>query len=161
MTLLRTVARPMLATMFVSGGAMALRKPDALAVKAQPVADVLHKLAPRARISTRNLVRLNALVQITAGACLATGRMPRTSAIVLAATMPATTVSGHPFWNETDPVAKRNQRTHFLKNVSLTGGLLLSTLDPEPHKPWLGRRAKNTAVAATHNVVESIEGLRG
>lgn len=161
MTLLRTVARPMLATMFVAGGAMALRKPDELATKAQPVADVLHKLAPRARISTRNLVRLNALVQITAGASLATGRMPRTSALALVATMPATTVSGHAFWNETDPVAKRNQRTHFLKNVSLTGGLLLSTLDPEPHKPWLGRRARNTAAAATHHVVESIEGLRG
>jgi len=161
MTLLRSVARPMLATMFVTGGAMALRKPDALAGKAQPVADALRKVAPQVRLSATNVVRLNAVVHIAAGAALATGRMPRTSALVLAATMPATTVAGHPFWNETDPVARRNQRTHFLKNVSLTGGLLMSTLDPEPHKPWLGTRARNTAVSAKDSLVDSIEGLRG
>lgn len=161
MTLLRSVARPMLATMFVTGGAMALRKPDALAAKAQPVADVLRKVAPQASLSARSLVRLNAAVQVAAGAALATGHLPRTSALVLAATMPATTVSGHPFWNETDPVARRNQRTHFLKNVSLTGGLLLSTLDPEPHKPWLGTRARRTAVAAKGSIAGQLEDLRG
>ncbi len=151
----------MLASMFLAGGAMALRKPDALAAKAQPVADALRKVAPQVDVSARNLVRLNALVHIGAGAALASGRVPRTSALVLAATMPATTVAGHPFWNETDPVAKRNQFTHFLKNVSMTGGLLLSTLDPEPHKPWLGTRAKNTAVAAKDTLVDQIDELRG
>ncbi|MFS0886779.1 DoxX family protein [Aeromicrobium sp. 179-A 4D2 NHS] len=161
MTLLRAVARPMLATMFVTGGAMALRKPDALAAKAQPVADALRRIAPGARLTPTNVVRLNAAVHIAAGTALATGHLPRTSALVLAATMPATTVSGHPFWNETDPVARRNQRTHFLKNVSLTGGLLLSTLDPEPSKPWLGRRAARTAVAAKDGIAGRLEGLRG
>src|SRR5690606_32611316 len=107
------------ATMFVAGGAMALRKPEALATKAQPIADALRRLAPQAPLSPKNVVRLNAGVHIAAGTALATGHLPRTSALVLAATMPVTTVSGHPFWNETDPVAKRNQFVHFLKNVSL------------------------------------------
>ncbi|GAA2092054.1 DoxX family protein [Aeromicrobium tamlense] len=161
MTLLRAVARPMLASMFISGGVMALRKPQALAAKAQPVADVLRRIAPQADLSAANLIRLNGVVHVAAGAALATGHLPRTSALVLAATMPATTVSGHPFWNETDPVARRNQFTHFVKNVSLTGGLLLSTLDPDPHKPWLGTRAKNTAVAAKDTIVDQIDDLRG
>jgi putative oxidoreductase len=160
MTLLRAVARPMIASMFVSGGVMVLRKPDALAAKAQPIADALGKVAPQANLSAKNLVRVNSAVQIAAGAALATGHLPRTSALVLAATMPATTVAGHPFWNETDPVARRNQFTHFIKNVSLTGGLLLSTLDPDPHKPWWGARAKNTAVAAKDTVVDQIDDLR-
>lgn len=160
MTLLRVVARPMLATMFVAGGAMALRKPEALAGKAQPIADALHQVVPQVNLSARNLIRLNGAVHVGAGVALASGRMPRTSALVLAATMPATTVAGHPFWNETDPVAKRNQFVHFLKNVSMTGGLLLSTLDPEPHKPWLGTRAKNTAVAAKDSIVDQIDDLR-
>ena len=47
MTLLRAVARPMLASMFISGGVMALRKPGAIAHKVQPVADVLRKVAPQ------------------------------------------------------------------------------------------------------------------
>src|SRR5690606_39979941 len=51
--------------------------------------------------------------------------------------LPATTVSGHQFWKETDPDARRNQLIHFLKNVSITGGLLMSTLDPKPHKRWI------------------------
>lgn len=150
----------MLATMFVAGGAMALRKPQALAAKAQPVADALRRIAPRAPLSPTNVVRLNAAVHIAAGTALATGHLPRTSALVLAATMPATTVSGHPFWNETDPVARRNQLTHFLKNVSLTGGLLMSTLDPDPHRPWLGTRARNTAVAAKDSLVDHVGDLR-
>lgn len=150
----------MLASMFVAGGAMALRRPDALVAKAQPIADVLRKVAPQAQLSPKNVVRLNAAVHVAAGTALATGHLPRTSALVLAATMPVTTVSGHPFWNETDPVARRNQFTHFLKNVSLTGGLLMSTLDPEPHKPWLGTRAKNTAVAAKDSLVDHVDDLR-
>ncbi|WP_286930123.1 MULTISPECIES: DoxX family protein [Aeromicrobium] len=161
MTLLRAVARPMLASMFISGGVMALRKPGALAHKAQPVADVLRKVAPQANLSPTNLIRLNSAVHVAAGATLATGHLPRTSALVLAATMPATTVAGHPFWNETDPVARKNQFTHFMKNVSLTGGLLLSTLDPDPHKPWLGRRARNTALAAKDTIVDQLDDLRG
>ena len=161
MTLLRAVARPMLASMFISGGVMALRKPGAIAHKVQPVADVLRKVAPQANLQPAQLVRLNAAVHIAAGAALATGHLPRTSALVLAATMPATTVSGHPFWNESDPVARKNQFTHFMKNVSLTGGLLMSTLDPDPHKPWLGTRAKNTAVAAKDTIVDQIDDLRG
>lgn len=161
MTLLRTVARPMLASMFVAGGTMALRKPDALAAKARPVADVLRRVAPQVRLSPRGLVRLNGAVQVAAGTALATGHLPRTSALALAATLPATTVSGHPFWNETDPVARRNQRIHFLKNLSLMGGLLLSTLDPEPHKPWLGARARHAAVGARDGVVGHLEDLRG
>lgn len=161
MTLLRAVARPMLSTMFIAGGVMALRKPTAMAAKAEPVADALHKVAPQIDLSAANLVRANALVHITAGAALATGRVPRTSALVLAATMPATTVAGHPFWNETDPVARRNQLIHFLKNVSMTGGLLLSSLDPDPHKPWLGRRAKNSAIEAKESIAEHIDDLRG
>ncbi len=161
MTLLRAVARPMLSAMFVAGGVMALRKPEALAAKAQPVADALRKVFPQLDVSATNLVRANALVHVTAGAFVATGRLPRTSALVLAATMPATTVTGHPFWNETDPVARRNQFLHFTKNVSMTGGLLLSTLDPEPNKPWLGRRARNTAVAAKDSLAGQIDELRG
>ena len=43
MTLLRTVARPMLASMFIYGGATALKDPGPRAAKAQPTADLIKK----------------------------------------------------------------------------------------------------------------------
>ncbi|OUZ11226.1 hypothetical protein BHE97_05120 [Aeromicrobium sp. PE09-221] len=160
MTLLRTVARPMLATMFVYGGTMALRNASAMAPKVEPIADAARSVAPSAPVSATNLVRLNAAVHVAAGLALATGRFPRASALALAATMPATTGIGHQFWNETDPDARRNQAIHFAKNVSMTGGLLLSTLDPDPKKRWIGARAKKKVVDTGHAIADQVDDLR-
>lgn len=160
MTLLRIVARPLLASMFVVGGAAALRSPGPRAAKAQPTADRLKQVAPELPITGANLVRLNGAVQLGAGLALATGHLPRIAALALAATMPPTTVAGHPYWNETDPAARANQRIHFLKNLSMTGGLLMATLDPEPHKKFIGRRAKDKVAGAASSVADQIDHLR-
>ncbi len=152
MTLLRTVARPMLASMFIYGGVMAAKSPGPRAKKAQPVADAIKRVAPDLPVTGDNLTRLNGGVQALAGAALATGRLPRISAFVLAATLPPTTIVGHAYWNETDPAARANQRVHFLKNVSLAGGLLMATLDPDPHKKFIGRRAKDKAAETIDNI---------
>ena len=64
----------------------------------------------------------------------------------LAGSLVPTTVQGHQFWKETEPGIRANQRVHFFKNVSLLGGLLMATLDPDPHKKILPRRAKDRAV---------------
>nr|MCW2728643.1 hypothetical protein [Aeromicrobium sp.] len=160
MTLLRTVARPMLASMFVYGGAMALKQPGPRAAKAQPTADRIKKIAPQLPINGANLTRANGALQLGAGLALATGRVPRLAALVLAATVPPTTFAGHQYWNETDPAARANQRIHFLKNMSLTGGLLMATLDPEPHKKFIGRRAKDKVSQAAASVADQLDHLR-
>ena len=59
------------------------------------------------------IVRLNAATQLAAGLMLATGKMPRLSANLLALTMVPTTVAGHPFWEEKDKSARANQMVHF------------------------------------------------
>lgn len=150
----------MLASMFVYGGAMALKDPGARAAKAQPVADAIKKFAPDLPVTGANLTRFNGAVQLVAGAALATGRLPRIAAFALAATLPPTTMAGHQYWNETDPAARANQRIHFLKNVSMTGGLLMATLDPDPHKKFIGRRAKDKVNEATGKVADQIDHLR-
>lgn len=160
MTLLRTVARPLLASMFVVGGATALKSPGPRAAKAQPTADLIKKVAPDLPVNGANLTRLNGAVQLAGGLALATGHFPRIASFVLAATMPATTVVGHPYWNETDPAARANQRIHFLKNLSMTGGLLMATLDPEPHKKFIGRRAKDKVAGAASSVADQLDHLR-
>jgi len=160
MTVLRTIARPLLASMFVYGGVNALRNAPAMGPKAEPVADALGKAAPQLATSPTNLVRVNGAVHVVAGTALATGRFPRLSAFVLASTLAPTTAVGHPFWNEADPASRQNQTVHFLKNLSLIGGLLMSTLDPDPHKKFIGTRAKNKVVDAKGVVVERIDDLR-
>lgn len=149
MTITRLLARPMLATIFVAGGVNALRNTEGHAAKAKKVTDKVvpaaQKAAPQVPIPTdpATLVRINAGAQILAAAALATGRAPRLSASVLAASLVPTTLAGHAFWNETDPQAKNAQRLQFYKNTSVLGGLLLAAVDTEgrPGLAWRARRA--------------------
>lgn len=149
MTLVRLVARPMLASMFVVGGVNALRNADALAAKAKPVTDRLSSHADNVTSdkvpvtsNPKTIVQANAAAQIAAGLALATGRVPRLSATVLAASLVPTTAAGHRFWEETDPGTRANQMLHFTKNLSMLGGLLIAAVDTEG-KPGVAWRAKH------------------
>ncbi len=98
-------------------------------------------------LDQRQLVQVNAAVQLVGGLMLATGRFPRLSAFALAATLVPTTWAGHRFWEESDPTQKANQQIHFFKNVSMLGGLLLASVDTEgkPSLAWQAKRAARHA----------------
>jgi uncharacterized membrane protein YphA (DoxX/SURF4 family) len=161
MTVTRLIARPMLASMFVVGGANALKNAPALAAKAKPVADrlrpTLEKSVPQVKLpeDTATLVRINGAAQILAALALARGRAPRLSSTVLAASLMPTTVAGHQFWSESDPATKSEEQVQFFKNLSMLGGLLLAAVDTNgrPGVAWrakrgvgtLGREAKRVA----------------
>jgi len=53
----------------------------------------------------------------------------RGAAVVLAATLLPVTYVGHGFWREEPGPTRRAQRTHFLKNSAIFGGLVLLALD--------------------------------
>jgi putative oxidoreductase len=153
MTISRLLARPMLASTFVVGAVGALRNAEAHAQRAAPVAERITPLAekalPQAPIPTEpvTLVRINAVAQLAAAAMLATGRAPRTSAAVLAASLVPTTAARHRFWEESDPAQRADQKVHFFKNVSMIGGLVLASLDTEgrPGMVWRARHAAKDA----------------
>ena len=119
MSPIRTVARPLLASMFIAGGADSLRHPGA---RVQAVAGA-------GLSSPEQLVRVNGAVNLLGGLALATGRFPRLASLALAGTLLPTTYVGHPFWSESDPMAKQQQQIHFMKNLGLLGGLLLAVSD--------------------------------
>jgi putative oxidoreductase len=143
----------MMASMFVVGGVNTFKNADALAIKAKKVTDRVVPLAqralPAAPIPTdaATLVRINAVAQMGAAAALATGTAPRVASAVLAVSLVPTTISGHPFWEESDPQAKTAQRVQFFKNVSMFGGLLLASADTEG-RPGLAWRASHAVQAA-------------
>jgi len=150
MTLTRLIARPMLSSMFIVGGINALRNTEMMAERAKPVTDMIvpwaKKMAPSVPIPSdeKTWVRINAGVHIGAGLALATGRAPRLSALVLAATLVPTTAAGHRFWEASDHGARSNQQVHFFKNVSMLGGLLIAAADNNG-KPSVAWRAKHSA----------------
>jgi len=146
MTVSRLIARPMLASIFVVGAAVALKNTSMPAAKAAPVTDKLVPLAQKAGIPVpedpETLVKINAGVQIAAALALATGRAPRLSAAVLAASLIPTTAAGHRFWELDDPAQRTQQKLHFFKNVSLVGGLIIAAGDTEG-KPGVAWRARH------------------
>jgi uncharacterized membrane protein YphA (DoxX/SURF4 family) len=138
MTLVRRVARPMLAAIFVVQGVENLRHPAAQHAKVAPFAE---KVAPLGLPNDPELlVRANAATMVGGGALLAAGRLPRLAALALATSLVPTTYVGHPFWAEKDAATRRTQRIGFLKNVGLLGGLLLAAVDTEG-RPGLAYRA--------------------
>jgi uncharacterized membrane protein YphA (DoxX/SURF4 family) len=96
---------------------------------------------------TATWVRINGIVQVGAGVALAVGRCPRVAALALAASLVPTTLAGHRFWEEAEGADRTRQRIHFLKNVSMLGGLLLAADDTggRPSIPWRIRRVAGHA----------------
>ncbi len=153
--LVRRIARPLLSSFFIAGGIDALRDPAQRAVQAAPLVDRFVAALPEAvkqKVPTdpETLVKINSVIQIGGGVLLASGKSPRLASLALAGSMVPTTLVGHDFWNETDPAARAMQRTQFIKNVSLLGGLIIASVDTEgkPSLGWRGRRAAQKARAS-------------
>ncbi|MFF8034651.1 MULTISPECIES: DoxX family protein [unclassified Streptomyces] len=143
MSLLRALGRPMLASMFVAGGLESVRRPEAVAPAAEPVVRPVTERVEALPDRTEDAVRLGGAVQVAAGLLLAAGRMPRPAALALAVTLVPTTLAGHRFWDEEDPDRRAEQRIHFLKNLSMLGGLLIAADDTgaAPSVLWRSRHA--------------------
>jgi putative oxidoreductase len=143
MPIVRRLARPMLAAIFVAGGLDALKDPEP---RAKLAGDVAARFARPLGLpeDAETLVRINAATQIAAGGLLATGRLRRVSSVVLAASLIPTTLGGHAFWASQTRAERQHQRTQFLKNLGLLGGLILSAVDTEgrPGLAWRTRHAK-------------------
>ncbi|MBV8984335.1 MAG: DoxX family protein [Acidimicrobiia bacterium] len=126
--LTRRIARPLLAGIFVQGGLDTFRNPGPRAQRIEPVMAKVGDAVPLPD-DTVSLVRFNAAVHVVAGTLLAMGRVPRLAAAVLAASLVPTTVAGHRFWEEDSPQSKAMQRTHFLKNLAILGGLIVTATE--------------------------------
>jgi uncharacterized membrane protein YphA (DoxX/SURF4 family) len=158
MTLLRAGYRTMLASYFISSGVKAVRNPAPLAPLAQPLAEkivpLVKKYAP-AEVAgyvpedPTTLVRLNGALQIAGGLALATGRGRRVGALLLAGSLIPSTLAKYPFWSQSGEEAAAS-RSHFAKNVSLLGGVLLASRDTEG-KPGIAWRAQ----AGGHAIAKS------
>jgi putative oxidoreductase len=147
MQVLRALARPMLASIFVVQGYDTFRQPERVAPLAEPVVRPLAERVPAVPAKTEQAVRINGAVQMVAGSLLALGRWPRLSALAIAATLVPTTIAGHRFWEAEDDKTATQQRIHFLKNLAMFGGLLIAAADTagNPSLAWRTRHAARSA----------------
>jgi uncharacterized membrane protein YphA (DoxX/SURF4 family) len=161
MAISRLFARPMLASMFIVGGLDSVRNAQQKVSAAEPVTDklvpLLQRFVPQLPSDPATLVRLNGAAQVLAGVGLASGKAPRISAAVLAATLVPTTAAGHRFWEKQDPAERAAQRVHFFKNVSMLGGLIIASGDTEgqPGLLWRTRRAAKDAKREARHLARS------
>jgi putative oxidoreductase len=137
----------MLASVFVVQGLDTFQHPEKVAGLAEPV---VRPLADRVEVvpdQTEQAVRLNGAIQAVAGATLGLGMLPRLSALVLAGTLVPTTLAGHRFWECENPEERAAQRIHFLKNLTMMGGLLIAAADTDgsPSLAWRRRKAARSA----------------
>jgi putative oxidoreductase len=139
----------MLSSIFVMQGLETMQHPELVAPRAESVVQRVAQLVPAVPADTAQAVRINGAVQVAAGTMLGLGWFPRLSALTLAGTLVPTTIAGHPFWNAEDPQERKQQRIHFLKNMSMLGGLLIAAVDTDgsPSLAWRRRQASKAANA--------------
>jgi putative oxidoreductase len=142
MSLSSSIARPLLAGMFIYGGLDSVRHAEGKVAAANKVVGPIGD-ASGGRVRTVHLVRVNGAAQLLAGAALATDRFARPAALVLAASLVPTTLAGHRFWEPVTPADRHAQRIQFLKNMAMLGGLVLAAADPG------GRATRRRAREAT------------
>lgn len=158
--LLRRLARPLLAATFVYGGINALRNtPDHAKATAHLLDRTLGDVSLPEQLPTdpETLVRIDAAVKIGAGTMLALGRFPRLSSAALACSVIPTTFAGHSWWEYEDAGQRTEQQIHFLKNLGLLGGLLISAADTggKPSVGWRARRRARKAKARTRSAAKT------
>jgi putative oxidoreductase len=147
MAVVRAVARPMLASIFIVQGLSTMRHPERIVKKAEPVVRPIAERVSFVPDDTEQAVRINGAVQFAAGILLAAGWLPRLAALTIAGTLVPTTAAGHRFWEAEDEQERAQQRIHFLKNLGLFGGLLIAAADTggRPSLAWRSRHAVHTA----------------
>ena len=159
MTLLRAASRTMLASYFIATGVKALRNPAPLVPLAEPLADkfvpLVKQYAPDQVAGfipedAKSLVRLNGATQVLGGLALATGKGRRFGALLLAGSLVPSTIAKYPFWRGQRPRGEGADRTHFLKNVSLLGGVLLASGTPRESRAWPGGRRRVAIAGQGH-----------
>ncbi|MDO5672202.1 MAG: DoxX family protein [Actinomycetaceae bacterium] len=138
-TLLRILARPMIAAIFIRDGLDAVFKPDSHVERFAKIQPFLERLGlpPVLRSDAVFLSRLLGGVTTLAALGMALGRAPRLCAAVLAAANFPITIVNNPVWAASDDEERAAFSRGLLQGAALTGGLGMVMVDLQG-KPSLG-----------------------
>ena len=146
MSILRAVARPLLAAPFIAAGADALARPKLHRERAQRLAPVASKFGVELDETTSDsATRSLGAVLAVAGLALAAGKFPRTAGAVLAAAQVPVALANNPVWagKGKDRKERLAELTGLLGAAGLVGGALLAAADRDGKPSFSWRRQAN------------------
>lgn len=154
--MIRKIARPMLASVYIADGVDTVAHTKEHVAGAEAVIKRTKALLPREYAKKvpqdpELVARSVGGVKIGAGSLLAVGKLPRLSATALAITAVPTILSRYAFWETQDKAEKAERRSGFATHVALLGGLAITSVDTAG-KPGLKWRAGKAASAASTKV---------
>lgn len=164
MSIVRAIARPMLASSFIFSGLDRLRHSDQTAAQLAPVLRPLSSALP-VEASEKTLARVLAGTQLGAGVLLAAGKFSRPAAVVLALTAGLTTVVEYRSADTRTKENRAHRRNQLTKNIGLVGGALLASVDTagRPGLAWRAEKlvesGKKTAKTQLKNADKQVRAL--
>ncbi len=160
--MIRKIARPMLASVYVIDGVETMINPAGHKESAETVLKKLRSATPREYRAflpkdPETAAQIVGGVKAGAGTLFALGKAPRLSATLLAATALPTVFGRHAFWEAKDDEDRARRRNGALTDLALAGGVLLATVDTDG-KPDMKWRAQSAATAAQKNIKAALPG---
>ncbi|MDU0478523.1 DoxX family membrane protein [Staphylococcus chromogenes] len=145
--MIRKLARPMLASVFVASGADMLKNTEDHRQGTEELLTKVRALVPNQYRSyvpndADTVTRALGGSQAASAALLALGKSPRLTSATLAALTIPTMLSRYAFWETQDPKEKAERRNGLLTNTALLGGLMIAAADTQG-KPGLAWRAQH------------------
>lgn len=147
-SIVRTIARPLLSAAYVTNGIARVRDPQSAARSLEPLLAQVNKKVD-VPVSAETLARATGAAQAAAGTLLAIGRLPRVSSAILVSTFLLDTLSDQ-FWKEKDAVKRKEGASKTITKLSILGGALLASVDTagKPGLAWRAQHAAGAGIAA-------------
>jgi len=109
------IGRVLFAAIFIYSGITRITKTEVLTGNAP------YKKIPVVKLA----VIVSGLMILVGGLYIACGVYADLGALLIAIFLVPTAIQMHAFWKESDATAKQSERTHFLKDISLSGAALI------------------------------------
>ncbi len=138
MSILRALARPLLATPFIVSGLDALIRPVNHRERAENVAPLLDKAGyPLSEKQMDRATRVLGLTNVLCGSALAVGKFPRAAALLLSGIEVPVALANNPLWLHSGP-ERRKDLLELTQSAGLLGGVLLAASDlaGKPSRSW-------------------------
>lgn len=160
MSLVRLLARPMLASAYIANGISRVKNPKASAHSVAPILNLVKKSAD-VPVDAQTAARLTGGAQAAAGVLLAIGRFPRVSSAVLVTTY-LIDVVGEQLGRDKEDLKSELKNPTLLTKTSMLGGALLAAVDTAG-RPGLMWRAQHAAEdlrdAVERNTAKAIDAV--
>ena len=162
MTLVRVIARPLIAGSFVVSGVDRLRTAGATAPQLKSVLTGVAKIVPSAGAITGNeklVGQALGATQVGAAILLGIGRFSRVAALLLTITTTVNALVDYRSADASSPEGKKARRSQLLKNLSLIGAVLLAAVDTNG-RPGIAWRAEHLATDARKQLKKADKAVR-